>query len=117
MRIQCKKIIQNNSTTIFIFLYGIIIQIVALPAIYYYSLAYKELVAAVEILIFIWFCIPIVSVFSISIAILQIKEKKMNNEKYKTPCIGLALNSLWLLCYLIGMYMVFVARISFLPSK
>ena len=115
MRIK-HKLINTNSTTIFLFLYGLIVQIVALPAIYYYSLAYKDS-KSFEILVLIWFCIPIISVFSIIIAIIQVNDRKINNEKWKVPVIGLILNTVWLLCYLLVIYMVFVVRMPFLLTK
>lgn len=108
MRIIFNKLTNSNSITIFLFLYGLIVQIVALPAIFYYSLAYKDSVSVFEALVFIWFCIPVVSVFSIILAIIQIKKRKSNREKYKVPLIGLILNIVWLFCYLFVLYMVFI---------
>lgn len=103
------KIINSNSATIFLFLYGLMIQIVAFPVIYFYGSAFKDMGSLTKALIFIWFFIPIVSVFSAVIAIIQIKKRRNNNEKHHVPLIGLILNMVWLLCYLFFLYMVFVA--------
>lgn len=103
------KIINSNSTTIFLFLYGLMIQIVAFPVIYFYGSAFKDMGSITEALILVWFCIPVVSVFSIIIAIAQIKRRKSNNEKYHVPFIGLILNMVWLLCYLLFLYKVFMS--------
>jgi len=111
------KIIRTDSSTVFLFLYGLITQIVAIPAIYWYNLAYKDLESVFEALIFIWFCIPVVSVFSIIIAVAQIIKRKRNHEKYRTPLIGLTLNTAWLLIYLIFIYLVFVAGMPLLFTK
>jgi len=119
MRIKSNKLINSNSTTIFLFLYGLIAQIVAFPVIYIFITALKDVISVslIEALVFIWYCIPIVSVFSIIIAIIQIKERKINNEKCKIPLIGLILNIIWLLCYLFVIYMVFVVGMPFLFTK
>lgn len=117
MRIRFNKIINSNSTTIFLFLYGLIVQIVAFPVIFYYDLAYRDMTSVFDTLVLIWYCIPIISVFSIIIATIQIKERKINNEKWKIPLIGLILNIAWLLCDLFFIYMVFVVRMPFLFTK
>lgn len=108
MRNIFSKLTNSNSITIFLFMYELIVQIVALPAIYLYSLVYKDSVVVFEALVFIWFCIPVVSVFSFILAIIQIIIRKSNNEKYKMPLIGLILNITWVLCYLFILYMVFI---------
>lgn len=108
MRNIINKLTSSNSVTIFLFMYGLIVQIVALPAIYFYSLVYKDSVFVFETLVFIWFCIPVVSALSIILAIIQIKKRKSNNEKYKMPLIGLILNITWVLCYIFILYMVFI---------
>jgi hypothetical protein len=107
MRIIFNKIINSNSAAIFLFLYGLITQIVAFAVIYFYISTFKDMVSLGETLVSIWFCIPIISVFSIVIAVIQIKERKTHNEKCKIPFIGLVLNTAWLLCYLFVIYMVF----------
>jgi uncharacterized membrane protein len=117
MRSKFNKIIRADSTTVFLFLYGLIAQIIAIPAIYWYNLAYKDLESVFETLIFIWFCIPVVSVFSIVIAVIQIIKRRRNNEKYRTPLIGLALNTAWIFSYLAFIYMVFVVGMPLLFAK
>ena len=112
MKIRFNKLINSNTASIFVFLYGIIVQIIALPAIYYYNLVYQDATAVFEILVSIWFCIPIISVFAILIAIIQIVVRRKSNEKWKTPLIGLILNFLWLACHLVIIYVVFVVRES-----
>ena len=109
MRSTINKLFDSNAATIFMFLYGIIIQIVALPAIYYYGLAYQEAAAMFERLVIIWFCIPTVSVIAILIAVLQII-KRNNKEKWKVSLIGLILNFLWFSAYLVTLYLVFVEK-------
>jgi len=110
MRLRFNKLVGSNAATIFMFLYGIMIQIVALPVIYYYNLAYQDATAMFEKLVLIWFCIPIISVFAILIAIIQIAVKRKSNEKWKTPLIGLILNFLWFAGYLAIIYVVFVIK-------
>jgi uncharacterized membrane protein len=117
MRSKFNKIIRADSTTVFLFLYGLIAQIIAIPAIYWYNLAYKDLESVFETLIFIWFCIPVVSVFSIIIAVIQIVKRRGNQEKYKTPLIGLTLNAVWLIGDLLFIYIVFVAEMPLLLTK
>jgi len=111
MRIKFNKLINSNSATIYLFLYGIITQIVAFPVIYFFIFIFGDKIPEfeVEALITVWYCIPIVSVFSIIIAILQIKERKISNKKNKVPYIGLTLNIIWLLSYLFLLYMGILA--------
>lgn len=114
MRNRFNKLLKANSATIFIFLYGIIIQIVSFPVIYIYGAALQdalpESVKIIDKFIFMWFFVPIISVFSILIANMQIRERKKNHEKWKTPLVGLILNAGWLICYLILIYFVFVVK-------
>lgn len=117
MRTVLNKIINTNTATIFLFLYGLIVQIVAIPAIHLYSQVYPGSESVFEVLIFICYCIPVVSVFSIMIAVIQIVKRSRNQEKFRTPLIGLALNTAWLLIYLIFIYMVFVAGTPLLFTK
>ena len=104
------KLLSSNSATIFVFLYGIIIQIVSFPVIYFYGVFFPETTKLIDKFIFIWFFIPVISGFSILIAIMQIKERKRNNEKWKKPLVGLILNLVWLICYLLLIYIVFVIK-------
>lgn len=104
------KLLNSNSSTIFLFLYGVIIQIVSFPVIYYYGVLFPETTKLVDKLIFIWFLIPMISVFSIIIATMQIKERKRNYEKWKKPLIGLILNFTWLICYLLIICFAFVIK-------
>lgn len=110
MRLRLNKFVDSNTATIFMFLYGIIIQAVALPAIYFYNLIYQDTTAVYEKLVFIWFCIPIISVLAILTATYQVAFKRKNNEKWEIPLIGLILNFLWFAGYLVILYVVFVVK-------
>jgi hypothetical protein len=111
------KLIGSNSATVFLFLYGLIVQIVALPIICFFISNYPVKTSVVEASVFIWFCIPIISVFSVIIAIIQIRKRKRKKENYKTPLVGLILNLVWLLCYLFAVYMIFIVGTPFLLTK
>jgi hypothetical protein len=112
MKLSVNRLLESNAATIFVFLYGMIIQIVALPAIYYYNMAYQDSTSVYEKLVFIWFCIPMISVLAILLASIQIAVRRKRQEKWKTPLIGLILNFLWLASYLAILYLLFVVKTS-----
>lgn len=101
------RLINSNLAVIFLFAYGLIAQIVSLPVIYYFSSIEAAPPVLGETLIYIWFCIPIVAIFSIILALVQIKERSIRHEAIKMPLIGLVLNILWLIGYLSAVYMIF----------
>jgi hypothetical protein len=113
MRGIFNKLIQTNTSTVFLLLYGLIIQLAALPAIHIYSLVYKDLMPAslYEILVLIWFCVPIISVFAVVIAAVQIRVRRINGEKFRAPLIGLLLNSIWIAGYAVILYLIFAVGI------
>lgn len=118
MRSKFNKLIDIEPATIFIFLYGVIIQIVSLPIIYYFSVLYHEYSAPMyEALFIIWYCIPAAAVFSIMLATIQIKQRKNSVRKSKMPFIGLALNGIWFFIYLFVLYMIFVVKTPFMLTQ
>ncbi len=117
MRTRFNKLIDSNTATIFLFLYGLIAQVTAFAIIYFFItyLPIKE--AVVEAFVFLWFCIPVIAIFSIITAAIQIKIRVTGEQKYKTPLIGLILNLAWLLCYVVVIYLAFVGKMPFLFTK
>ena len=108
MRSALNRLINSNSVTIYLFIHGILIQAIAFAIIYGFSLAFRERESVVETLISLWFCIPVLAVFSILIASIQIKIRKRKSESYRVPLIGLSLNILWLFGYLLALDVIFV---------
>lgn len=118
MRALFHKLIHKNLVAVFLFLYGFIVQITAFPVIYILTSAIEVRLSVVETLVFLWFLIPVVSVFSIIIALIQIRERKMSGSGYRAPLIGLILNALWLCGYLVFIYIVFFVGLPvFIFSK
>lgn len=118
MREKYNQLIDIDSATIFIFLYGVIIQIVSLPIIYYFSVLYHEYSASMyEALFIIWYCIPAAAVFSIIIAAIQIKRGTISGRKSKMPFIGLILNGIWFFIYLFALYLIFVVKTPFMLTQ
>lgn len=107
MGTKFNKILNSNAVTIFLFGYGLIVQIVAFETIYFFIANYPMKSSVVEAFVFLWYCIPVVSVFSIIIAFIQIKRRRNSHERYRTPLIGLILNLMWLVCYLFAIYLAF----------
>lgn len=118
MRSKLNELIGIDPATIFIFLYGVIIQIVSLPIIYYFSVLYHEYSASMyETLFIIWYCIPAAAVFSIILAAIQIKQGKNSDGKSKMPLVGLTLNGIWFFSYLFVLYMIFVVKTPFMLTQ
>lgn len=100
------KLIDTNTSTVFLFVYGLIVQAVAFSIINFFISHYPIRPSMVETFVFLWYCIPIVAVFSVIVAVIQIRIRKRNQEKYKAPLIGLVLNLLWLLGCFIAAYLL-----------
>lgn len=105
---KTNRLIGSNAATVFLFGYGLIVQIVAFAIIYVFISHFPIKAAVVEALVFLWYCVPAISVFSIVLAFIQIKKRINSHEKFRVPLIGLILNLMWFLCYLLLIYMVFV---------
>lgn len=101
--------IDYDLSSIFLFVYGLIIQIVSFPVIYYYSWLFREKVseALIETLVRIWLSIPILALFSIIIAAIQIKRRKQEGKTLRIQFIGLTLNISWIICYCIFIDVIF----------
>ena len=118
MRRKFNQLIDTDPASIFIFLYGVIIQIVSLPILYNFSVLYHEYSASMyEALFIIWYCIPAAAVFSIVLAAIQIKQGNAGGKKRKLPLVGLILNGMWVFIYLVVLYMIFVVKMPFLLTQ
>lgn len=118
MRKKLNELIDIDSASIFIFVYGVIIQIVSFPILYYFSRLYHEYSASMyDVLSIIWYCIPAAAVFSIVLAAIQIKRGKAGERKRKMPLVGLILNGMWIFIYLVVLYMIFVVKTPFLLTQ
>ena len=114
---KTNKLIDSNAATIFIFGYGLIIQIVAFAIIYFFISNFPIKASVVEAFVGLWYCIPVVSVFSIIVALIQIKRRISGREKYRAPLIGLILNLAWLASYLFVIYLAFAGKAPFVFTK
>lgn len=117
MKIIFNKLINSDLATVFLFLYGLIVQIVSFPVIYIFITTLKVTTSSFETLVLIWYCIPVVAAISIIIAAIQINARKIRSEKFTKPLIGLILNTIWLSCYIFALYKIFVVGIPFLFMK
>lgn len=111
------RLIGSNAATVFIFGYGLIVQIVAFAIIYVFISNFPIKAVVVEALVFLWYCVPAVSVFSIVLAFIQIKKRINSHEKFRAPLTGLVLNLIWLFSYLYVIYLAYVGKVPFLITN
>lgn len=107
MKLIAKKLLDTDSSTIYLFFYWLIIQVIAMPVIYYYCQAYQDAGPLLEKLMLIWFFLPVVTVLFIIVAVLQIRQRKHSRATNRFPLIGLILNSAWLVGYALLLSMIF----------
>lgn len=117
MRTKFNKLTDSNAATLFLFGYGLIIQIVAFAVINFFISYYPVTEPFIEAFVLLWYCIPVIAVFSIIIAVMQLKKRIPNRERHKKPLVGLILNSVWLLCYFAVIYLVFVVKLPLFFTK
>jgi hypothetical protein len=115
--VKANRVIGSKSASIFIFGYGLIVQLVAFAIIYFFISNFPIRTSVVEAFVFIWYCIPVMSVFSVMLASVQIKRRISSHEKYKAPLIGLILNLAWLMSYLYLIYLAFEDKAPSLFTK
>jgi len=103
------RIIENDLAPLFVGLYGVLIQITAFPAIYFFSNYFKtESVESIgTTMIFIWYLFPIIALLPLTLAIFQIRQRKLASRPFKKPMAGLIVNAVWILVNIVFIAIVF----------
>lgn len=105
------KLVNANKSSILMFLGGLITQIVTYPFLLILGTnfhRYERVMFFVLALSTIWFCIPVISIVGIIIAITQIHKR----NGLKLPIIGMILNIIWFILFSFVVYMIFVVGIT-----
>ncbi|URZ04038.1 hypothetical protein [Clostridium felsineum] len=105
------KLINKNVSSILIILIGLTIQSVTYPILFVIGVINhlnERVMSVISILALIWSFIPLVSIVGIIISTIQIYKRNVS----KLPIIGLILNIIWLILFLLVAYFIFTVGVS-----
>lgn len=105
------RLIARNNSSLLILSKSLYVQIIMWCIMFATAIIFighKTLPMFMYIWILIVYLIPLLSIVAIFISIIQIVKKNTS----KLPILGLVLNFLWFIIYLIVLYLVFVVKIS-----
>ena len=97
------KLMNNDLVALYAGIYGLLIQIIALPIIYAISNYIKanSVESTTTALIYLWYLFPIFALPPLILAILQIRQRKTEGQTFKTPMAGLLVNAVWILANIV----------------
>ena len=97
------KIMGNDSTALYMGIYGLLIQILSFAVINSISNFIKadSVESTTTTLIYLWYLFPILALFPLTIAILQIRQRKAEGRPFKKPMAGLLVNAAWILAVIV----------------
>jgi glucan phosphoethanolaminetransferase (alkaline phosphatase superfamily) len=97
------KIMGNDLAALYMGIYGLLIQIISLPVIYLLSnyITADSVEATTGILIFLWYLFPLFSLIPLTLALLQIRQRKAEGRTFKKPMAGLLVNAVWILAIVV----------------
>lgn len=92
------KFMENNLAALYMGIYGLLIQIISLPIIYLLSnyIQADSVESTTTTLIYLWYLFPIFSLLPLTLAILQIRQRKAEGRTFKKPMAGLMVNVVWI---------------------
>lgn len=105
------KLLSSKESAILIFVCGILVQIITWPFLFIVGVAFhlNELMSNItSVLCFLWFFVPLISVGAIVISTVQISRKWAS----ALTVIGLILNIVWLILFLLVSYFLFICKIT-----
>lgn len=94
-----KRLLENDLTTLYVGIYGVLIQIISFAVIYLMSnyIRVDSIEPTATTLIYIWYLFPIFALLPLTLAILQIRQRKAEGRKSGKPMAGLLVNTIWIL--------------------
>jgi len=97
------KLMNNDLAALYAGIYGLLIQIIALPIIYGLSNYIKanSVESTSTVLIYLWYLFPILALLPFTLAILQMRQRKIEGQSFKTPMAGLLVNTVWILANIV----------------
>lgn len=105
------KLVAQNNSLLSILSKGLLVQIIMWCIMFMtviIFIGHETWPMFVYVYMLIFYLIPLLSIVAIIISITQIVKKNTS----KLPILGLVLNVLWLILYLIALYLVLVVKIS-----
>jgi glucan phosphoethanolaminetransferase (alkaline phosphatase superfamily) len=93
------KIMGNDWTALYFGIYGILVQVISFAVIYLLSNSIESdaVGSTTTTLIYVWYLLPILALVPLTIAIVQIRQRKVEGRAIKVPIAGMLVNIVWII--------------------